>query len=268
MAVALSQGLEAAPHGVMPPRFPVFSKPMTNLRSMGVGSRVIVSEAETIRPRSDRRAFLVHAADRAACQHRRRHGGRRAALVAPRHRRHRPRRHLRLLAHPRRSDAGRSRTGAAPGPRKHLAGYTGMVNFETIGGRIIEAHLRFADQWPDLYGPGWVEALVRLYATANGTIADTNRADGYSVVLFGPHGPAYRHPPCSWSSRSAASPAYPACRSPSMRTRTRRTTPCRPAGSASRSSTPIDLAAGQAAPRTAESEAVYNVIRTYRRMAH
>ena len=38
--------------------------------------------------------------------------------------------------------------------RKHLAGYTGMVNFETIGSRIIEAHLRFADQWPDLYGRG------------------------------------------------------------------------------------------------------------------
>ncbi len=49
--------------------------------------------------------------------------------------------------------------------RKHLAGYNGMANFETIGGRIIEAHLRFADQWPDLYGPGWMEAVVGLYAT-------------------------------------------------------------------------------------------------------
>ena len=38
-----------------------------------------------------------------------------------------------------------------------------MLNLETIGGTIIEAHLRFADQWPDLYGPGWVDALVRLY---------------------------------------------------------------------------------------------------------
>ena len=46
---------------------------------------------------------------------------------------------------------------------QHLAGYTGMLNLETIGGRIIEVHLRFADQWPDLYGKGWVEALVRLY---------------------------------------------------------------------------------------------------------
>ena len=39
-----------------------------------------------------------------------------------------------------------------------------MVNLETIGARIIEVHLRFADQWPDLYGgEPWVESLVRLY---------------------------------------------------------------------------------------------------------
>ena len=49
---------------------------------------------------------------------------------------------------------------------QHLRGYTGMINLETIGGRIIEVHLRFADQWPDLYGAGWVEALVRLYDDA------------------------------------------------------------------------------------------------------
>jgi len=78
--------------------------------------------------------------------------------------------------------------------RTHLAGYTGMVNFETIGSRIIEAHLRFADQWPDLYGPGWVAALVRLYADEEWVFDDSGRRDGYSVVLFGPHGPAYRHP--------------------------------------------------------------------------
>ena len=81
--------------------------------------------------------------------------------------------------------------------RKHLRGYTGMANFETIGGRIIEAHLRFADQWPDLYGAGWVEALIRLYVTGDWDYADTDRRDGYSVVLFGPHGPRYRHPPAA-----------------------------------------------------------------------
>jgi hypothetical protein len=28
----------------------------------------------------------------------------------------------------------------------HLAGYTGMLNVETIGGSIIEVHLRFSPQ--------------------------------------------------------------------------------------------------------------------------
>ena len=79
--------------------------------------------------------------------------------------------------------------------RKHLAGYTGMVNLETIGGTIIEVHLRFADQWPDLYGRGWVEAVVRLYESGHWDFADADRRGGYSVVLFGPNGVRYCHPP-------------------------------------------------------------------------
>jgi hypothetical protein len=76
----------------------------------------------------------------------------------------------------------------------NLGDYTGMLNLETIGGRIIEVHLRFADQWPDLYGPGWVEALIRLYADRRWTFVDNLRRTGYSVVLFGPTGRRYRHP--------------------------------------------------------------------------
>ena len=37
LAVALSQGLDAGPHGTPPPRFPVFSKPIINLKGMGAG---------------------------------------------------------------------------------------------------------------------------------------------------------------------------------------------------------------------------------------
>ena len=77
---------------------------------------------------------------------------------------------------------------------RNLSGYTGMVNFETIGGRIIEGHLRFADQWPDLYGDGWVTALIRLYATQEWHFDDSHRRTGYSLPLFGRHGQAYRHP--------------------------------------------------------------------------
>jgi len=60
---------------------------------------------------------------------------------------------------------------------------------------MIEVHLRMSDQWPDLYGAGWVDALVRLYHERVWDFADRDRRDGYSVVLFCPHGPRYRHPP-------------------------------------------------------------------------
>ena len=39
LRIAQSQGFNSGPHGVMPPAFPVFSKPITNLKGMGVGSR-------------------------------------------------------------------------------------------------------------------------------------------------------------------------------------------------------------------------------------
>ena len=81
--------------------------------------------------------------------------------------------------------------------RANLADYTGMLNLETIGGKIIEVHLRFADQWPDLYGEGWVEALIRLYAERRWSFTEGTRRTGYSVVLFAPSGPRYRHPPAS-----------------------------------------------------------------------
>jgi len=78
---------------------------------------------------------------------------------------------------------------------RHLPDYTGMLNLETIGGTIIEVHLRLSDQWPDLYGDGWVAALVKLYHHGMWTYNDRNRRDGYSVVLFGRKGRQYRHPP-------------------------------------------------------------------------
>ena len=193
MAVAQSQGLAAAPHGVMPPAFPVFSKPIVNLRGMGTGSR-------TLRSAEDYAAALAPGHFWMELLH----GEHVSTDVAV--------------------EAGRPQwwrhTSGVPGPGgtfdhwtveadsrpaleaacgawigAQLAGYTGMLNLETIGGRIIEAHLRFADQWPDLYGAGWVAAVVRLYADGHWRFADNARIAGYSVVLFGPAGRRYRHPP-------------------------------------------------------------------------
>ena len=41
LTVATRQGLTAAPHGIEPSQYPVFSKPIYNLKSMGVGSRTL-----------------------------------------------------------------------------------------------------------------------------------------------------------------------------------------------------------------------------------
>ena len=202
MAVALSQGLDAAPHGVMPPSFPVFSKPMVNLRGMGIGSRVIASAEDYAVAQTAGHFWCTLLTGR--------HVSSDVALVdgAPRWWRHTS------------GDAADGGTfdhwtiHAESMPeiedwcgvwaRQHLRGYTGMVNFETIGGRIIEAHLRFADQWPDLNGAGWVEALVRLYSEGVWDYPDNDRTDGYSVVLFAPHGPRYRHPPAELVERVRA----------------------------------------------------------------
>ena len=193
LAVAIRQGLEAAPHGVAPGTYSVFSKPIYNLKGMGVGSRALRSQADyeaAYRPGHMWMSLLE--GDHVSSD---------AALVdgVPcwwRHAKGVP-------AEDGTFDCwaidARSKPdlegGVGDWCRRHFPGYTGMVNFETIGGRIIEIHLRFADQWPDLYGTGWVDALVRLYARREWRYQDADRRSGYSVVLFMPHGRHYRHPP-------------------------------------------------------------------------
>ena len=43
IAIARSQGMAAGPHGTLPPHFPVFSKPIVNLKGMGLGNRIVRS---------------------------------------------------------------------------------------------------------------------------------------------------------------------------------------------------------------------------------
>jgi hypothetical protein len=193
LTIALSQNLDAAPHGIAPPHFPVFSKPLINLKGMGVGSRLLRSAAEYERHYAPGHFWMTLLDGR--------HVSSDIAVVngVPHWWRHVTGKpagegtfdYWTVHAEP---DAEiEAKCGAWI--EKHLAGYTGMVNLETIGGTIIEAHLRFADQWPDLYGPGWVEALVGLYERRAWDFYDEDRSEGYSVVLFGANGPLYRHPP-------------------------------------------------------------------------
>lgn len=193
LLVAESQGISCAPHGVTPKSFPVFSKPIINLRGMGTGSRVLESLEAYLEHECGGHFWMTllkgeHISTDVALEN----------GVA------------RWFKHAQGIPTGEGkfdywiiRAARSVGLErycsdwlaKYLAGYTGIVNLETIGGRIIEAHLRFTDQWPDLYGKGWLDALVALYAHGHWRFPADESRDGYSVVLFGPHGIEFRHPP-------------------------------------------------------------------------
>jgi hypothetical protein len=193
MLICETQGIEHAPHGFPPPRYPVFSKPIYNMRGMATGSRVMRSESDYLHHQEPGHMWMELLTGEQLSSD--------AAILngEPVWWRHTTAtalgdgvfdRWVVLAEH--RPDI---EAYCGDWARKRLVGYTGMVNFETIGGRIIEAHLRFSDQWPDLYGGrAWVESVISLYAEGRWTFDDADRRDGYSVVLFGGHGIRYRHP--------------------------------------------------------------------------
>jgi hypothetical protein len=204
LAVALSQGLAAAPHGVMPAAYPIFSKPIVNLRGMGVGSQAFADEAAYVANLTAGHFWTELLTGR--------HVSSDVAVIdgAPQWWRHTEG----IATEGGTFDYWQVHATGMPEVeawcgawlRKHLRGYTGMANLETIGGKIIEGHLRFADQWPDLNGAGWVSAVVRLYTDGVWAFPDTDRRDGFSVVSFAPHGVRYRHPPAALVREIAGQP--------------------------------------------------------------
>ena len=193
LSVAESQDLDCAPHGIDPDHFPVFSKPIYNMRGMGAGSGVMRTMKE-YKYRQRPGHFWMQMLDGE-------HVSTDVAVVdgEVKWQRHCVGAPLEggmfdywtVLA----TTKPAIERYLANWVKKHMPDYTGMLNFETINTVIIEVHMRFADQWPDLYGDAWVKALIKLYADGVWEFDDTKRRDGYSVVLFGTHGVQYRHPP-------------------------------------------------------------------------
>lgn len=189
LLICETQGLEHGPHGLMPSRFPVFSKPIFNLKGMGAGSKVIESPGAYEHEQTPGHMWMPLIVGE--------HVSTDAVVVdgEPKWWRHTIGKALddgmfdywTVLAEPR----PQIEAYCGEWMRRKLKGYSGIVNFETIGGTIIECHLRMSDQWVDLYGPGWVESVVNLYAKRSWDYADNVRRIGYSVVLFGKHGVRY-----------------------------------------------------------------------------
>lgn len=193
LLVCDTQGLKGAPHGVPPAGFPVFSKPIYNLHGMGVGGRVIDNSEQLEQATAAGHMWMTMMEGE--------HVSTDVILVGgePQWWRHTVGvptgegvfDYWTILA----DDKPEIESYCGDWFRKHLRGYSGAANLETIGGRIIEVHLRFADQWPDLYGRGWLDAVVELYAKRRWRYPDDDRQEGYSVVLFGAHGVHYKKPP-------------------------------------------------------------------------
>lgn len=190
--VAESQKLLCAPHGVKPADYPVFSKPVYNLKGLGAGARTLWNEDDYLKNEQPghfwtqlltgehistdcavvdgEAVWWAHAEGV--------HGGYNVLFD-----------HWQIgLTRPNLEHI------CSWWIRSHLVGYTGMVNLETIGGVVIEAHLRFTDQWPDLASPKWLDAVVGLYGYGQWNYRG-DWGPGYSVVLHGTAG--YDHPPDS-----------------------------------------------------------------------
>jgi hypothetical protein len=192
LKIAESQGLRCAPHGVLPDHYPVFSKPIINLRGMGIGSRKITSALEMLAHSSAGHLWMEFLEGD--------HVSTDCAIVKG---------EICWIRHAK----GFSATDGmfkywiiyaeehvvlkqylSNWVASHMANYTGMMNIETIGNRIIEVHLRFSDQWCDLYGNGWIEAVVALYTHGHWQLPKDVRKEGYSIPLFASHGQAVFHP--------------------------------------------------------------------------
>src|SRR6266568_3399797 len=155
LTICDTQGLPNGPHGTTPPRFPVFSKPIYNMRGMGTGSRVIASAMEyeeSLQPGHMWMPLLrgPHVStDMALAQ---------GEIVWCRH-----------------------TTGVA---------FTeGMFDYWTVHAKPKPALDAYLAAWVGrtLSGTGWLAAVVELYTNGVWRFGAAPRT-GYSVVLFGAHG--------------------------------------------------------------------------------
>jgi hypothetical protein len=189
--IAKSQGLPCGTRENLPPLFPVFAKPNINLRGMGLNSSIIRTQTEFAKLTDGQMWMPLLQGEHISTDCAIVDGEvkwMRHALGFPWH--------DGMFTHWVIENTQRLELNhfLSKWVGDNMAGYSGMMNFETIGGKIIEAHLRFADQWCDLYGEEWFDSLVTLYEKGLWELPNLVTKQGYSVPLFARHGLVPQHP--------------------------------------------------------------------------
>ncbi|GES61342.1 hypothetical protein ATEIFO6365_0011000100 [Aspergillus terreus] len=184
LTIAELQGIACGPHGTQPPldMYPIFSKPIYNLGGMAANARHIATPTDYLHSLTPGHMWSAclqgehYSTDIAVVQ------GQAIWLS-----------HTRGLPGPKQTWDYWEVNVSAPSDlnqtittfiETYLKTYTGMLNMETIGNKIIEVHLRFSPQWPDLYGEQFLPSLVALYSAGEWEAQCRGLQTGYSVVLF------------------------------------------------------------------------------------
>ncbi len=181
LEIALSQGLACSPlGGRAPERYPVFIKPIYNFFGMGSGTCVAHS-AEELATCTVPGCFWVEHLYGEHLSH---------DVVL---REGVPVYALSFRGHPLRGRRFDYWETVVPPPEvtdylddwiaAHMRGYTGCLNLETLGGRIIEAHLRMGDikRIPE---PALLQAIVNVYAGEDWSY-HSPLPEYYLLVLWG-----------------------------------------------------------------------------------
>ncbi|KAJ5657844.1 uncharacterized protein N7484_001493 [Penicillium longicatenatum] len=194
LTVAELQGIKCGPHATEPDAdlYPIFSKPLLSLWGMGTGARIIKTREEywgSIEPGHMWCTLLTGT-----------HYSTDIAVVAGK-----PGWFSHTIGVPgtmqtfdywevNATDKDNVQRNLVAFIEAHLGEYTGMLNVESIGGKIIEIHLRFTSQWPDLYGCWFFSSLANLYCGKGWTGPQTSGETAYSVPLFDDEKYAYLSP--------------------------------------------------------------------------
>lgn len=180
------QDFACGPDGINPEFFPVFVKPIYNLRGFGAGSGLATNESDYKSLICPGRMWMTSfSGDHISTD---------IALDKGR---------VVWLSHTKGTPASNGvfdvwQTGVTINENikdnictwaeRIFCGFTGIINIETIDGGIIEVHLRMASQYIDLYPHGWLNAVVSLYAGNGWPIGMTDYGQGFSLPIVIPHG--------------------------------------------------------------------------------